>query len=118
MPAPLSLDLRRRILDAVDAGATQTAAAERFAVHPMTANRLVKRRRQTGSLAPAAYRHGPPRQLSDDDDRAIAALVDAACDLTLGEIAARFEAQTGRTVGEQSVRRSLARSGYTRKKKR
>ena len=118
MPAPLSLDLRRRILDAIDAGATQTAAAERFAVHPMTVNRLVQRHRQTGSLAPATYRHGPARALSDEDDRTLTAIVDAQNDLTLNEIAARFQAQTGRAVGERSVRRSLARSGYTRKKKR
>lgn len=118
MPAPLSIDLRRRILAAVDAGATQTAAAERFDVHPMTVNRLVQLYRRTGSLAPTPYRHGPARQLSDDDDRRIAAIVDAENDLTLDEIAGRFEAETGRAVGERSVRRSLARSGYTRKKKR
>ena len=118
MPAALSLDLRRRILDALDTGATQRAAAERFAVHLTTVERLVRHYRQTGSAAPTPYRHGPPRRLSDDDDRAITALVDAENDLTLDEIATRFEAHTGRQVGEHSVRRSLARSGYTRKKKR
>ena len=56
------------------------------------------------------------RHLSDDDDRPIAAIADAECDLTLGEIAVRFEAKTGRSVGERSVRRSLLRLGYTRKK--
>ena len=118
MPAPLSLDLRRRILDALGAGATQAAAAERFAVHLTTVERLVRRRRDTGSPASAPYRHGPARVLSDDDDRTIAAIVDADNDLTLGEIAARFEDAAGRHVSERTAVRSLARSGYTRKKKR
>lgn len=119
MPAPLSLDLRRRILDAVLTGsATQAAVAERFAVHVSTVERLLQRYRATGSVAPAATTPGPPRSLSEADDRHIAEIVEAQCDLTLAEIAERFEEATGRPVHPKAVERSLTRSEVTRKKKR
>ncbi len=119
MPAPLSLDLRHRILDAVRAGTTtQAAVAERFAVHPATVQRLLQRYRATDSLAPAVVTPGPARSLSGDDDRRLTQIVDAQCDLTLDEIAERLHEATGRRVSERTVARSLARSGYTRKKKR
>jgi hypothetical protein len=69
-----------------------------------------------------AQRHGPRRRLSDDDDARIAAYLDAdggaENDLTLPEIAARFAEETGRTVSEATVFRSLVRSEVTRKKRR
>ena len=91
MPVPLSLDLRTRIAAAVRNGASATEVARRFAVHPATVRRLVRRERETGSLAPTAHRHGPPRTFSPDDDRRVTDLVDARCDLTLGEVADAFE---------------------------
>ena len=119
MPAPLSLDLRRRILDAARSGsATQAAVAQRFAVHVSTVERLLQRYRATGSVAPTITTPGPTRSLSEADDRLIAEIVEAQCDLTLAEIAERFEEATGRSVRTKTVERSLTRSEITRKKKR
>jgi putative transposase len=119
MPAPLSLDLRRRILDAVLSGSTTKAAvAERFAVHVATVERLLQRYRATGSVAPTVTTPGPARSLSEADDRSVAEIVEAECDLTLAEIAERFEGATGRSVHTKALERSLTRSGVTRKKKR
>lgn len=119
MPAPLSLDLRRRILDAARSGsATQAAVARRFAVHVTTVERLLQRYRTTGSVAPTITTPGPTRSLSEADDRLIAEIVEAQCDLTLAEIAERFEEATGRSAHTKAVERSLARSEVTRKKKR
>jgi transposase len=53
MPAPISLDLRRRIVWAVEGGSSIRAAAQRFAVSPSTAIKLMQRVRATGSPAPA-----------------------------------------------------------------
>src|SRR5215208_1690186 len=53
MTAPLSQDLRERIAHAVEAGSSARAAAERFAVSPSAAIKLMQRVRQTGSTAPA-----------------------------------------------------------------
>ncbi len=55
----LSMDLRERVVAAVDAGMTQQRVAERFAVSLRSVERLVARRRARGSLAPTVQRHGP-----------------------------------------------------------
>ncbi len=53
MTAPLSRDLRDRIARAVLDGSSIRQAAERFAVSPSAAIKLMHRLRQTGSTAPA-----------------------------------------------------------------
>src|SRR3712207_8388601 len=53
------MDLRERIVAAVDAGMTQGQAAERFGVSLRTVERYLARRRATGSLAATEQRHGP-----------------------------------------------------------
>ena len=53
MTAPLSQDLRERIVHAVEGGSTIRQAARRFAVSASAAIKLMQRVRQTGSLAPA-----------------------------------------------------------------
>ena len=53
MTAPLSQDLRKRLVRAVAEGASARAAATRFAVSASAAIKLVRRVRQTGSTAPA-----------------------------------------------------------------
>ena len=54
-----SMDLRERVVAAVDRGMTQEQAAVTFGVSVNTVGRYLTRRRNTGSLAPTAYRHGP-----------------------------------------------------------
>ena len=53
MTAPLSQDLRKRLVKAVEKGASAREAAARFAVSASAAIKLVRRVRQTGSTAPA-----------------------------------------------------------------
>jgi transposase len=53
MTAPLSQDLRERLVRAVAEGASAREAAARFAVSASAAIKLVRRVRQTGSTAPA-----------------------------------------------------------------
>ena len=53
MTAPLSQDLRKRLVRAVEEGASAREAAARFAVSASAAIKLVRRVRQTGSTAPA-----------------------------------------------------------------
>ena len=53
MAAPLSQDLRRRIVRAVEEGSSARAAAVRFEVSVSAAIKLVRRVRETGSTAPA-----------------------------------------------------------------
>src|SRR3954467_12281925 len=53
------MDLRERVVAAVDAGMPQPQAAARFAVSLRTVERYLARRRATGSLAATEQRHGP-----------------------------------------------------------
>jgi len=53
MTAPLSQDLRERLVRAVEEGASAREAAARFAVSASAAIKLVRRVRETGSTAPA-----------------------------------------------------------------
>src|SRR5207245_10042095 len=62
MPAPLSRDLRERIVEAVEGGSSMRRAAARFAVSASSAIKLMARVRATGSVAPARY-GGHPRPL-------------------------------------------------------
>jgi transposase len=54
-----SMDLRERIVAAVDGGMTQDQAAVTFGVSVNTVGRYLARRRDIGSLAPTVQRHGP-----------------------------------------------------------
>ena len=53
MTAPLSQDLRRRLVRAVEEGSSARAAAARFEVSASAAIKLVRRVRETGSTMPA-----------------------------------------------------------------
>ncbi|RXF69212.1 helix-turn-helix domain-containing protein, partial [Hansschlegelia zhihuaiae] len=55
MPAPLSRDLRERIVRAVESGASARAAAARFDVSPSSAVKLMQRVQATGSVEPEKY---------------------------------------------------------------
>jgi transposase len=59
MPAPTSLDLRRRIVGAIERGSSIRAVARRLAVSPSAAIKLMQRVRRTGSAAPALRRALP-----------------------------------------------------------
>jgi transposase len=89
MAEPLSEDLRRRLIAAVEAGASRQAVAERFGVVSSTVTKLVQHVKRTGSLAPA--KQGCDRRSARIETHAkeILALVAASPDITLEEIAAQ-----------------------------
>src|SRR5438132_1407557 len=53
MTAPLSQDLRKRLVRTVEEGSSAREAAGRFEVSPSAAIKLMRRVRETGSTAPA-----------------------------------------------------------------
>src|SRR5580692_1639707 len=52
MPKPCSLELRERVVDAVESGASRREAADWFEVSPSSAIKWMQRRQATGSIAP------------------------------------------------------------------
>ena len=116
MARPLSLDLRERIVRAVEAGSSRREAAEQFAVSESCAIKLLQRWKRTGSVAPALMGGRKPYALATHADR-VQALVAGQPDLTLEELKARL-AEQGIEVGRSSVDRFLKALGLTRKKRR
>src|SRR3954447_10952803 len=95
-----SMDLRERVVAAVDRGMTQEQAATIFGVSVNTVGRYLARRRDTGSLAPTAHRHGPVPEKKARVQAWLPARLDAAADATLAE-------QTGVVVSTATMSRAI-----------
>ena len=108
MAQSLSMDLRSRLLAAVDDGMSCRAAAARFGVAPSTAIRWQAQRRETGGFAPK------PQVGERCDD--ILALWAARKDITLEELRAGL-AERGLIVSVAGLHRFFVRRGMTRKKR-
>ena len=103
-----SMDLRERVVAAVDRGMTQEQAAVTFGVSVNTVGRYLTRRRNTGSLAPTAYRHGPRPEKTQRLQAWLPARLDAAADATLAEHVAAFVADGGEPVSLSAMSRAIA----------
>ena len=110
---PYSGDLRERVVEAVAAGTSRRAAAERFAVSISTAIKWLQRWQQTGSTA--AKPIGGSRSRLEDHAELLLALVAAQPDLTLDELC---EALRGSaiTTSRSAVWRFFDRRGISFKK--
>src|SRR3954465_416581 len=93
-----SMDLRERIMAAVDEGMSQSQAAERFGVSLRTVERYLARRRAPGSLAATEQRHGREPKQRRQLQAWLPARLEAAADATLAEHAAAFLAPGGQAV--------------------
>jgi transposase len=114
MAKPYSLDLRERIVRAVEAGSSRRGAAEQFAVSESCAIKLVQRWRRTGSVAPGRGRKKAFALAGHE--ACVRALLAAQPDATLEELKAQLAGQ-GIMVGRSSVDRFLKALGMTRKKR-
>src|SRR3954471_2116432 len=102
------MDLRERVVAAVDAGATQPEAAARFAVSLRTVERYLARRRATGSLAATEQRHGPEPKVRRQLTAWLPAGLAAAAEPTLAEQVAASVAAGGERVSLASMSRAIA----------
>ncbi len=111
-----SLDLRKRIIDVWEAGATAREAARRFDVSPSSAIKLVRRWRETGSYAPGQIGGQKKRRLSGHEDWLHAVLASEP-DITLAELQRRLGAR-GIVLSLQAINTMLRALGYSYKKNR
>jgi transposase len=116
MPAPLSSDLRERIVRAVAKGSSIRQAALRFEVSPSAAVKLVRRVRESGSSAPAQF-GGHRRPILDEHEALVRSLLDAKPDITLVEIQSELARQGVVVRATSTILRWLRRAGLTRKKR-
>jgi transposase len=81
-----SLDLRKRVLAACDAGHPTKQVARLFDVSPAWVRRLKQRRRQRGTIEPLPGRYGRPWKFSQEDLQRLSKLVGQQPDVTLREM--------------------------------
>lgn len=116
MTAPLSNDLRLRVVMAVEGGLSRRAAAARFDVSIASAVRWHQRFKRTGGIEPDAI--GGDRHSHRIEAHAAKVLgwIDEQRDLTLVDIAARL-AEDGHVFAPATIWRLLDRHNYTVKKR-
>jgi transposase len=115
MTAPLSQDLRQRIVRAVDAGSSIRQAAKRFDVSASAAIKLMRRVRETGSTEPAKI-GGYRRPLLEKHTDVLRTLVTGKAGITLKEIQAALAARGVEVKALSSIADMLHRLGLSHKK--
>src|ERR671912_442789 len=90
MTTPLSQDLRRRIVRAVERGSSIRQAAVRYEVSPSAAVKLMRRLRQTGSVRPDRV-GGHRRPVLEPHQDLLRTLVESKSGITLSEIQAELQ---------------------------
>ncbi len=116
MGQPLSMDLRLRLLAAIDEGMSCRAAAARFGVAPSTAIRWHAQWRETGSCTPRPQGGDMRSGLVEDRREDILALWEARKDITLEELRLAL-LEVGLSVSPAGLHRVFVRHGMTRKKR-
>lgn len=110
-----SLDLRERIVRAARRGGSPEAVAAQFEVSVWTVKRYLKRA-AAGQLA-ASPIPGRPREIGPDEEEALRAQWRGAPDAPLAEHCDAWAAAHGARVHPTTMSRSLARLGWSRKKR-
>jgi transposase len=108
MPAPLSLDLRQRIISAYQTKeGSQRQLAKRFLVSLSFIRDLVRRYRETNSIEPKHHGGGAVAKLEPKHLPLIKTLVDNQPDALLEELCERFAEQTTIQVGTSTMQRAV-----------
>lgn len=113
MAQPLSMDLRSRLLAAVDGGMSCRAAAARFGIAPSTAIRWQAQRRETGDFAPRPQGDDMRSRWVEERAVDILALWEARKDISLEELRAGL-AEIGLAISVAGLHRFFVRRGMTR----
>jgi len=114
---PYSEDLRWRVVAAVDGGTPRAEVARRFVVSVPTIKRWLKRRRETGDLAPRPV-PGPAPTKTVGLAEALPGRLRARPDATLEEQCAWWRGASGRAVSPSTMSRAITALNWTRKKSR
>jgi transposase len=116
MGKPYSMDLRERVIAAVEGGMSTRQAAARFSIGIATAGAWARLKRVTGAVAPA--RQGKSKgSVLDAHAHFICGLIEETPDITLEEIAERLAGERGLRVVSTAVWKFLDRRDMTHKKR-
>jgi transposase len=116
MGKPYSMDLRERVVAAIEGGMSTRQAAARFAIGIATAGTWARLKRATGDVRPA--KQGKPKGsvLDAHADFIFGALAEAP-DTTLEEMVERLREERCVTIVRTAVWKFLDRHGQTHKKR-
>jgi len=116
--ATYSLDLRERIISAVERGdQTTRAVAALFEVHESFIYKLLRQQREAGHFAPLPHGGGHTAKLQKEQLTVLSDLVAQTPDATLDELATQLHKKTGVEVGRTTLWRGLQQLGLPRKKR-
>jgi transposase len=111
-----SMDLRERVVAAIEGGVSTRQAADRFAIGIATAGTWARLKRATGEVRPA--KQGKPKgAVLDAHASFILDVLAKAPDTTLDEMVERLREERGVTVVRTAVWKLLDRHGQTHKKR-
>jgi transposase len=114
---PYSIDLREKILRAYDHGlGSQRALAALFGVSHAFMEKLLRRRRATGEVAPGSHAGGRRPRCDAATLALVGQWVQENPDATLAELCLRLQQQGGRRVSVSTMSRVRTRVGLPRKK--
>ena len=111
-----SIDLRQRVVTAVEQGLNKSAAARTFQVDLSTVKRWVRLKTATGSLEPKP-RPGLAPRIHPDQYPALAAQMRAQPDAALQTHCQRWTQEHHQTLSVSTLSRTLKRMKWSRKKK-
>ena len=112
-----SVDLREKVLRAVDQGNAREEIVKLLGVSAATIKRYLKQRRETGSVAPKAIPGRPPKKLGPLQAELVAQL-QAHDDVRLEDHCQLWEQSHRVKVSTSTMSRAIRRVGWTRKKRR
>ena len=112
-----AMDLRVKVLRAVDQGYPREEIVKLLGVSRATIKRYVKQRRETGTVGPKVIPGRPPKKLGPLQAELVAQL-QAHNDLSLEDQCRLWEQSHGVQVSTATMSRAIKRLGWTRKKRR
>lgn len=116
MGKPYSMDLRERVVGAIEGGLSTRAAAARFSIGVATAGSWARLKRATGEVRPA--KQGKPKgSVLDAHADFILGMIKEVPDTTLDEMVERLREERAVTVVRTAVWKFLDRREQTHKKR-
>jgi transposase len=117
--AAYSLDLRKRIVDAVERGdASKREIARMFGVHETFVHKLLRQKRERGDIAPLPHGGGAEAILKEDHLMTLTELVAELPDATLDELREQMKKRARVEASVPTIWRALDELGLSRKKSR
>lgn len=110
-----SIDLRKRIVKAIEEGESQKAVAERYQVCRWTVNKFVRLYKE-GNLEPKKH-PGQPAWLSKEDSKKLKKQVEKYPDLTLDEHSDLLYEKTGLKLARSTMHKYLDKMNLSLKKR-